>query len=236
MRREIYSLAAAATVGIKLHPAIYPDPAPFQLPDPRQPAHSLTALAASPGQAPTSQRATSAHGSGCILDSVNYELATYSLADLVRLSESRFTQGTGSLLSLLARFPSGVLACLALSLASDFVRDRLLSLESTPSRIGSSAWFFSCTVWVSFLLSGLAEVKPRWPGPPPSTRVLLLFLRFLSLASFSGRVKLGASFWPSFSHLSLNPSTDLIFHSAQKKKNWAPQWQSQEGGLGPQRW
>ena len=66
----------------------------------------------------------------------------------------RFPQGTGSLLSLLARVPSRVLASLALCLASDFVRDRPLSLESTPSRIGSSAWFLSCLVWVSFLLSG----------------------------------------------------------------------------------
>ena len=58
----------------------------------------------------------------------------------------RFPQGTGSLLSLLARVPSGVLASWAWCLASDCVRGRPLSLEST--------------------------------------RVLWLFLRFLSLASF----------------------------------------------------
>ena len=100
-----------------------------------------------------------------ILDSVNYELAAFSPADWVCLFETRFSlsvehlrqrvpQETGPLLSLLARVPSGVLASLALCLASDFVRDRPLSLESTPSRIGSSAWFLSCLVWVSFLLSG----------------------------------------------------------------------------------
>ena len=70
-----------------------------------------------------------------ILDTVNHELATNTLAYWVRLFETRFSfsvehfrqrfpQGTGSLLSLLAPAPSGVLASLALCLASDFVRDR----------------------------------------------------------------------------------------------------------------
>ena len=66
---DVFTLAAAAYIGIKLHSALYPDSAPFLLPDPRQPARSLTdlltALAATPGQAPTSLRATSAHSPGC---------------------------------------------------------------------------------------------------------------------------------------------------------------------------
>ena len=85
-----------------------------------------------------------------ILESVIYELVTYTPAEWVRLFETRlslnvehirqrFPQGTGSLHSLPARTPSGVLASMALCLASDHVRDRPLSLESTPSRIGSSA-------------------------------------------------------------------------------------------------
>ena len=89
------------------------------------------------------------------------ELATFTLADRVRLFEARGFSTFGGAshrelahCSLLARVPSGVLASLALCLASDVVRDRPLSLESTPSRIGSSAWFLSCSVWVSFLLSG----------------------------------------------------------------------------------
>ena len=126
-----------------------------------------------------------------VLESVNYELVTYTPADWVCLFEARFSlsvqhirqrfpQGTGSLLSRLARVPSGVLARLALCLASDYVWDRPLSLQSTPSRIGSSAWFLSCLVWVRFLLSGA-----RWFGPPLSTRGLLLSPRFLlSLAPF----------------------------------------------------
>ena len=60
----------------------------------------------------------------------------------------RFPQETGSLLSLLARVLSGVLASFALCLAGDFVRDR------PPSRIGSTAWFLSCLAWVSLLMLG----------------------------------------------------------------------------------
>ena len=41
---DVYPLAAAAYICIKLHSARYPDPAPLQLPDPRQPARSLTDL------------------------------------------------------------------------------------------------------------------------------------------------------------------------------------------------
>ena len=81
-----------------------------------------------------------------ILDSVNYELATYTPADWVRLFETRFS------LSELSIFGSAshrrlahsnltagahlfrVSRKLALCLASDFVRDRPLSLESTPIR------------------------------------------------------------------------------------------------------
>ena len=92
--------------------------------------------------------------------------ATREPADWVRLFETRFSisvehlrhcfpQVTGSLLSLLARVPSsGVLASFAHRLAGDCVRGRPLSLESTPSRIGSTAWFLSCLAWVSLLLSG----------------------------------------------------------------------------------
>ena len=126
-----------------------------------------------------------------ILDSVNYESATYTPADWVRLFETRFSlhlrklfpEGTGSLLSFLARVPSGVLASLALCLANDFVRDRPLSLESTPSRIGSTAWFLSCLVWVSFLLSGLGEGKASLARSASLDHVFVRFLHLLSLAS-----------------------------------------------------
>ena len=41
---DVYLLAAAAYICIELHSARYPDPAPFQLPDPRHPIRSLTEL------------------------------------------------------------------------------------------------------------------------------------------------------------------------------------------------
>ena len=61
---DVFTFAAAACIGIKLHSARYPDPAPFLRQDPRQPARSLTDLLTAcrhSGQAPTSQRASSAH-------------------------------------------------------------------------------------------------------------------------------------------------------------------------------
>ena len=90
-----------------------------------------------------------------ILESLNYELVTHTSADWVCLFGARFSlsiqhlrerfpQGTGSPLSLPARVPSKVLASV----------DSPLSLESTPSRVGSSAWFLSCVVSFSFLLFG----------------------------------------------------------------------------------
>ena len=49
------------------------------------------------------------------------------------------------------------------------------------------------------------RVESRWLGPRPSTRVLLHFLRLVS-AFFSGREKLGVSFWHlSFSLTSFEP-------------------------------
>ena len=89
-----------------------------------------------------------------------YEVVTFSPADWVCLFETRFflsvehlrqrfPRGTGSLLS---RVPSRVLA--SLRLASDNVRDRSLSLESTPSRIGSSAWFL--------FVRGLGQLPAVW--------------------------------------------------------------------------
>ena len=99
------------------------------------------------------------------LESVNYELVTYTPADWVCLFGVRFCpagirqrspQVTGSLHTLLSRVPSNVLASVALCVDNDYVLDHPLSLESAPSRIGSSAWFLSCVVWVCL---GIAEGK-----------------------------------------------------------------------------
>ena len=65
--------------------------------------------------------------------------------------QQRFPKVTRSLLS---RVLSGVLASGALCIANDYVPDRTFSLDSTPSRIGSSAWFLSCMLWVCLLRAG----------------------------------------------------------------------------------
>ena len=89
---DVYSLLA-----LKLHSVRNPDLTPFQLSDPRQPARSvtdlLTALAATlgkrqPRNVPPLHTAQAVHEvvveEHCILDSVNFELATYTLTDWVR--------------------------------------------------------------------------------------------------------------------------------------------------------
>ena len=128
-----------------------------------------------------------------ILESVNYELVTFTPADWV---SRRGSQVTGSLLSLLAPVPFGVLASVALCLASDYVQDRPLSLESSPSRIGSSAWFLSRGVWVSFLLSGEGKASLVRSA---SLDARPLALHHLSVfVTFSELVRLGPSFFSSF--------------------------------------
>ena len=101
--------------------------------------------------------------------------ARFSLS--VQHLRQRFPQGTGSLLSPLARVPSGVLASVALCLASDYVHDRPLSLESTPTRM---LCFVPLVLGMGQLLVvwGSLRVKLRWFGPPLSTRALLLSPRF----------------------------------------------------------
>ena len=168
--------AAAVYIHIKLHSARYPDPAPFQLPDPRQPARSLSdllpAIAAllagrRPHNAPLLHSAWTVHEVVAeeyrILESVNCELGTYApgaLGETLRGTvllrtqqhQQRFPQATRSLL---ARVTSDVLASGALCIASEYVRDRPLSLDSRPSRLGSSAWLLSCVFWVCLQQAGV---------------------------------------------------------------------------------
>ena len=100
---DVYLLAAAAYIRIELHSARYLDPASFQLPDPRQLACSLTdiltTLAAllgrrQPHNVPPLHAAQAVHEVVAeeyrILESVNYELVTYTPADWVCLFEARF--------------------------------------------------------------------------------------------------------------------------------------------------
>ena len=118
---DVYPLAAAACICIKLHSARYHDPAPLQLPDPQQPARSLTNPLTTldailgrrqPHNVPPLRSAQAV--TEVELESMNYELATSMPADWACLFEVRFSlrvqhlrqrcpQVTGSLLALLLR-------------------------------------------------------------------------------------------------------------------------------------
>ena len=159
---------------------------------------------------------TEEHG---ILDSVNYELATHTPADWVRLFETGFAlsvehlrqrspQGTGKLLSLLARVPSVVLASLAL-----------------PTLPGVHAK--SCLVpLVRVVRSASLDARPL--GLPA----------LLSLTTCQDAGSWELPFLCNFSHLSLDLSTDLISHSAPASKkmrdmaNWRTKIHSNFTGLG----
>ena len=171
---------------MKLHSARFPDPAPFQLPDPRRPARSLTdlltALAAilgrrQPHNVPPLHTAQAVHEvvgeEYRTLESANYELATYTPADWVRLFETRFSLSVEHLRQRLT-----------LCLASDL--SGTAHIPSSPRQVASEALLGSSRAWSgpASCCQGSLRVKPRWLGPPPLTRVLLLFLRLLSLASF----------------------------------------------------
>ena len=105
---DVHSLAALVYIHIKLYSARYPDPALFQLPDPRQPARSLTdfltAVAAllawrQPHNAPLLHSARTVHEviaeENRILQSVNYELGTHTPGEWVKIFEVRFSLRTG---------------------------------------------------------------------------------------------------------------------------------------------
>ena len=101
-----------------------------------------------------------------ILQSVKYELVTYTPADWVCLFEARF--------SLRVQHPSEAHLCLA----SDYVRE-----STTLPGVHAKSHREFCLV---LLVRGLGQlpavwnslrVKPRWFGPPLTTRVLMLFPR-----------------------------------------------------------
>ena len=92
-----------------------------------------------------------------ILESVNYEVGTYTPA-WVHLLAARFSlmaeqlrQRTLSVVCFplsLAAVPADVVASVALRVAVGFARDCLLALGITPRRLGCTAWFVSCLLWV----------------------------------------------------------------------------------------
>ena len=144
-----------------------------------------------------------------ILESVNYELVTCTPADWVCLFEARISQRvqhlrqrspqvTGSLHSLLARVPSGVLASVALCLAT------MSGTAPSPwsprqvalgALLGSSrAWFGSACSFGPRFSRSASSCSPHASGSGPS----------------SERAKPEASFFCKFFSSQLNLSTDLI--------------------------
>ena len=115
--------------------------------------------------------------------------------------QERFPQATRSLL---ARIPSDVLASGALCIASEYVRDRPFSLDSRPSRIGSSAWFsLLCVLGLSPASRSPFGVKLRWLGQFLLAHVLVSVFPFslsevgASLLHFS--TQLGPLCWRGLS-------------------------------------
>ena len=162
---DVFTLATAAQIGIKLHSTRRTDPPPFLRPDLRQRACSLTdlltVLAATLGrrQLPPLHAAQAVREVVTkeyhILETLNYGGDEFH-ASSVHLFETRFSlnvlhlrqrfpQGAGSLLSLLIRASSEVLASTALRLASDFARDRQVSLEALPGLLVFGLSVSSCS-------------------------------------------------------------------------------------------
>ena len=131
----------------------------------------------------------------CILDSVNYELATCTLADWVPLFETRFSLSVASS----AALPTGDWLTALTAGARPFRGSRTLGLVSCQSLcprpptlpgIHAKSHRKLCLVPLVLGLDQLLavrsslKVEPRWLGPPPLARVLLLFLRLSYQASF----------------------------------------------------
>ena len=99
-----------------------------------------------------------------ILESIFCEVVTHTPANWVHLLAARFSLKAEQLqqrtppaarspLSL-AAVPADVMASKALCVAAGFARVSPLALDITPSRLGCSAWFVTCLLWVCLLHGG----------------------------------------------------------------------------------
>ena len=174
---DVYPLVAAAYICIEMHSARYPDPAPCQLPDPRQPARSLTDLLTTRS---CGRRIWHPGVSELRVDDPHTGRLGWSLRGSLLL------EGPASSAVLSAGDVAHCNHCSrgALCIANDCVKDRPLSLDSTPSRIGSSAWFLSYVIWVCLLQAGdhwceAALVRSASLDAPPLALTMLLSLALL---------------------------------------------------------
>ena len=150
--KDIHRLAAAVYIHMKLHSERYPGRAPFQLPDPLQPARSLTDLLTAVAALLARRKTHNApllHSAWTvkqviteecrILESVHCELGTLPPAAWILVLEKRLSVPAvpagfpQSPRPVLARVPSGVLASGAQGIADIYVQNRPFSVESKPS-------------------------------------------------------------------------------------------------------
>ena len=172
--------------------------APFQLPDPLQPARSLTDLLTAvaallarrpPHRAPLLLSAWTVHQvitEECrILESVHCELGTPTPAAWIQVVKKRVslcaTSASSVFRSLRARssraFPlvHWQVALRALPTSTSKISH---SLESRPSCVGSSAWFLSCAFWICLQIASTPGVMLRWLGLVFLARASSHFPRF----------------------------------------------------------
>ena len=169
---DVHPLAASVYICIKLHSPRYPDPVPYQFPDPQQPARPLadllTAIAAllarrQPHNAPLLHSAwtirevvTEAHR---ILVSVYHALGTHTPAVWIQVFKQRLSlwcqqQPQVSQRPLLGLVPPDVLARGAQDIADVYVFEQPFAMDSRPSNVGSSAWFLFCTFLMCLQVDG----------------------------------------------------------------------------------
>ena len=215
---DVYSLAAAADIGIKLHSARYLDQAPSQLPDPRQPARSLTdlltALAASLGRRQP-LNVQPLHTAQAAHEVVTEEYRTYTPADWVRLFETRFSL---SVEHLLQRFPQGdwltTLTALARSL-SPCVWPGTLSETAhspwSPRQVASDALLGSSRAWCgsASCCQGMAEGEASLARSASLDACPLALPAPFVSGHLSRTCEAGCFPLASFSPLSLYLSTDV---------------------------
>ena len=137
-----------------------------------------------------------------ILDTLNYELAVITLADSVRLFPLFLESWASS-----AALPTGDWLTPLIAGARPFRGTRKHGPASGSHR---ELCFVPLALGMDQLLAvrGSLSVEPHWLGPRLSTRVLLLFLRLLSLASWRG-LNMGTFSNFSLSLRRLDRSTDV---------------------------
>ena len=177
-REQIPTLTSTIhPLDIKLHSERYPDPTPSQLPDPLQPARSLTnlltAIAAlltrrQPHNGPLLHSAWTVHEfitEECrILESVHFELGTPTPAAWIQVFETRFlpvvpaVPAVFSAVSALAprARPFWCIGAWRSGHCRPFSsKIGYFSMESKPSCIESCAWFLSCAFWICLQIAGV---------------------------------------------------------------------------------